>query len=126
MLLARPARTHKQVSAGSAIPRFESKGRSAAFGIRRYLFQELLNECEQSLMREQSRDAGISGEADPRWQAVEAPAIGLDLSLDLRGRAFRQRVWRALREIPAGERASYAEIAERIAAPRSARGLRSQ
>ncbi len=34
---------------------------------------------------------------------IEAPAIGLDLPLDVRGTAFQQRVWAALREIPAGQ-----------------------
>src|SRR6201998_3204066 len=42
---------------------------------------------------------------------VEAPRIGLDLPLDVRGTAFQQRVWRALQEIPVGETVSYAEIA---------------
>ena len=42
---------------------------------------------------------------------VEAPGIGLDLPLDVRGTAFQQRVWQALREIPAGRTASYGEIA---------------
>jgi AraC family transcriptional regulator of adaptative response/methylated-DNA-[protein]-cysteine methyltransferase len=54
---------------------------------------------------------------------VEAPAIGLDLPLDVRGTAFQQRVWQALREIPAGETASYAAIAERIGAPKSVRAV---
>src|SRR5262249_26344167 len=31
---------------------------------------------------------------------VEAPRIGLDLPLDVRGTAFQQRVWQALQEIP--------------------------
>ena len=35
---------------------------------------------------------------------VEAPALGLDLPLDVRGTAFQQRVWQALREIPVGHR----------------------
>ena len=42
---------------------------------------------------------------------VEAPGVGLDLPLDVRGTAFQQRVWQALREIPAGATVSYAEIA---------------
>ena len=42
---------------------------------------------------------------------VEAPALGLDLPLDVRGTAFQQRVWQALREIPPGSTASYTEIA---------------
>ena len=54
---------------------------------------------------------------------VEAPAIGLDLPLDVRGTAFQQRVWQALRKIPAGETASYAEIARRIGAPKSFRAV---
>jgi hypothetical protein len=32
---------------------------------------------------------------------VEAPPQGLKLPLDIRGTAFQQRVWQALREIPA-------------------------
>ncbi|OLS59485.1 bifunctional DNA-binding transcriptional regulator/O6-methylguanine-DNA methyltransferase Ada [Pseudomonas putida] len=54
---------------------------------------------------------------------VEAPAIGLDLPLDLQGTAFQERVWQALREIPAGSTASYAEIAERIGAPKAVRAV---
>ena len=54
---------------------------------------------------------------------VEAPRIGLDLPLDVRGTAFQQRVWQALREIPAGETASYAEVARRIGAPQSVRAV---
>jgi AraC family transcriptional regulator of adaptative response/methylated-DNA-[protein]-cysteine methyltransferase len=54
---------------------------------------------------------------------VEAPALGLDLPLDVRGTAFQQRVWRALREIPAGTTATYAEIARKIGAPKSMRAV---
>jgi len=54
---------------------------------------------------------------------VEAPALGLDLPLDLRGTAFQQRVWQALRAIPAGSTASYSEIARRVGAPKSVRAV---
>jgi AraC family transcriptional regulator of adaptative response/methylated-DNA-[protein]-cysteine methyltransferase len=54
---------------------------------------------------------------------VEAPEIGLTLPLDVRGTAFQQRVWQALREIPAGQTVSYAELAERVGAPRGARAV---
>lgn len=54
---------------------------------------------------------------------VEAPRVGLDLPLDVRGTAFQQRVWRALREIPAGATASYAEIAARVGSPGSVRAV---
>jgi AraC family transcriptional regulator of adaptative response/methylated-DNA-[protein]-cysteine methyltransferase len=51
---------------------------------------------------------------------VEAPALGLDLMLDLRGTAFQRRVWQALGEIPVGSTASYSDIARRIGAPETA------
>ncbi|SFP64932.1 AraC family transcriptional regulator, regulatory protein of adaptative response / methylated-DNA-[protein]-cysteine methyltransferase [Geopseudomonas sagittaria] len=54
---------------------------------------------------------------------VEAPQLGLDLPLDLRGTAFQQRVWQALRAIPPGSTLSYAELAERIGAPRAVRAV---
>ena len=54
---------------------------------------------------------------------VEAPALGLNLPLDVRGTVFQQRVWQALRDIPAGATASYAEIAERIGAPKAVRAV---
>ena len=54
---------------------------------------------------------------------IESPKIGLDLPLDIQGTVFQQRVWQALRLIPAGKTASYAEIAERIGSPKGARAV---
>lgn len=54
---------------------------------------------------------------------VEAPAIGLDLPLDIRGTAFQQRVWQALQAVPPGETVSYGEIARRIGAPAATRAV---
>jgi AraC family transcriptional regulator, regulatory protein of adaptative response / methylated-DNA-[protein]-cysteine methyltransferase len=54
---------------------------------------------------------------------IEAPRHGLDLPLDIGGTAFQQRVWQALREIPAGTTATYAEIARAVGEPRSARAV---
>jgi AraC family transcriptional regulator, regulatory protein of adaptative response / methylated-DNA-[protein]-cysteine methyltransferase len=54
---------------------------------------------------------------------VESPEAGLDLPLDVHGTEFQQRVWRALRKIPAGKTASYADIARRIDAPKSVRAV---
>jgi AraC family transcriptional regulator of adaptative response/methylated-DNA-[protein]-cysteine methyltransferase len=48
---------------------------------------------------------------------------GLDLPLDIRGTAFQQRVWQALRAIPAGETRSYAEVAEMIGSPAAVRAV---
>ncbi len=54
---------------------------------------------------------------------VEAPRIGLDLPLDVRGTAFQQRVWQALRQIPAGQTVGYAELAARLGMPQGARAI---
>jgi AraC family transcriptional regulator of adaptative response/methylated-DNA-[protein]-cysteine methyltransferase len=54
---------------------------------------------------------------------VEAPKRGLDLPLDIQGTAFQRRVWAALREIPPGSTASYAEIAARIGNPKAVRAV---
>ncbi len=54
---------------------------------------------------------------------VEAPGLGLNLPLDVRGTAFQQRVWQALQAIPAGQTASYAEVAQRIGSPAAVRAV---
>ena len=54
---------------------------------------------------------------------IEEPELGIDLPLDVRGTAFQQRVWQALRQIPSGETTSYAQIAQRIGSPTSARAV---
>ncbi|HWJ16433.1 MAG TPA: methylated-DNA--[protein]-cysteine S-methyltransferase, partial [Gemmatimonadaceae bacterium] len=43
--------------------------------------------------------------------------------LDMQGTEFQQRVWRALREIPAGTRRSYAEVAKAIGQPSASRAV---
>lgn len=54
---------------------------------------------------------------------VEQPSLGLQLPLDVQGTAFQERVWQALREVPAGGRVSYSDIAERIGAPKAVRAV---
>jgi AraC family transcriptional regulator of adaptative response/methylated-DNA-[protein]-cysteine methyltransferase len=54
---------------------------------------------------------------------VEAPGLGLDLPLDVRGTAFQRRVWQALQEIPVGQTVSYAEVARRIGSPKAVRAV---
>ncbi len=54
---------------------------------------------------------------------VEAPGIGLDLPLDVRGTAFQQRVWAALRDIPAGTTVTYSDIARTIGVPKAVRAV---
>src|SRR6267378_276516 len=93
----------------------------------------LLGDAPEALVRDLEdrfpRATLIGGdEGFEQWVAkvvgfVEAPALGLDLPLDVRGTAFQQRVWRALREIPAGSTASYSEVARRIGAPKAVRAV---
>lgn len=54
---------------------------------------------------------------------VEDPSRGLNLPLDVRGTAFQRKVWEALREIPVGATATYAQVAERIGSPRAVRAV---
>jgi AraC family transcriptional regulator of adaptative response/methylated-DNA-[protein]-cysteine methyltransferase len=54
---------------------------------------------------------------------IEKPGVGLDLPLDIRGTAFQQRVWKALKQIPVGSTASYAEIAKLIGLPKAVRAV---
>jgi AraC family transcriptional regulator, regulatory protein of adaptative response / methylated-DNA-[protein]-cysteine methyltransferase len=51
---------------------------------------------------------------------IDVPTQDFDLPLDPHGSPFQQRVWQALREIPAGTTATDTEIAERIGAPKEA------
>ena len=93
----------------------------------------LLGEDAESLVRDlQDRfpKANLIG-GDPAFDLfvskvvgfVEAPEMGLDLPLDIRGTAFQQRVWRALQQIPVGSTVTYTDIANRIGTPRSARAV---
>lgn len=65
-----------------------------------------------------------------QWMAqvvgfLDDPTRGLDLPLDIRGTAFQQRVWDALRRIPPGQTLSYTELAARIEAPSATRAVAS-
>lgn len=56
---------------------------------------------------------------------VENPACGLELPLDVRGTVFQHKVWQALRAIPPGATATYAQVAATIGAPKAARAVAS-
>ncbi len=73
---------------------------------------------------------------DAEYEALVARVVGLieapggrtraaapELPLDVRGTLFQQRVWRALRDIPAGGTATYAQVAASVGAPGSARAV---
>jgi AraC family transcriptional regulator of adaptative response/methylated-DNA-[protein]-cysteine methyltransferase len=56
---------------------------------------------------------------------IEEPAQGFLLPLDIRGTTFQQRVWQALRQIPAGETRNYTDIGRIIGAPKAVRAVAS-
>jgi AraC family transcriptional regulator of adaptative response/methylated-DNA-[protein]-cysteine methyltransferase len=57
--------------------------------------------------------------------AVDDPASGRDIPVDVRGTAFQERVWQELRRIPPGETRSYAEIAAAAGNPKAVRAAGS-
>jgi AraC family transcriptional regulator, regulatory protein of adaptative response / methylated-DNA-[protein]-cysteine methyltransferase len=55
--------------------------------------------------------------------AVETPANAARLPLDVLGTAFQERVWQALRAIPAGKTLTYAELAKTMGLPKATRAV---
>lgn len=56
---------------------------------------------------------------------VESPERDLDLPLDVRGTAFQEAIWQALKSIPAGETRSYAQLATLAGNPSAVRATGS-
>lgn len=85
------------------------------------------DEGEASLRRRaqlqpaQSGGAALADLAARVVALVESPDRNEDLPLDVRGTAFQEAVWQALRNIPAGETRSYAELAAVAGNPRAVR-----
>ena len=65
--------------------------------------------------------ASLADVIDKVIARIEQPRSDGELALDLRGSEFELRVWQALRDIPAGERVSYGDIAARLGLPGMAR-----
>jgi AraC family transcriptional regulator, regulatory protein of adaptative response / methylated-DNA-[protein]-cysteine methyltransferase len=87
--------------------------------------EELAHDLERRFPRGQLQggDAGFERLVARVVGLVERPAVDHDLPLDIRGTAFQQRVWQALRAIPAGTTATYADIARSIGSPRAVRAV---
>ncbi len=56
-------------------------------------------------------------------KVIESRASASTLPLDIRGTIFQEKVWQALRNVPVGTTATYAEIAERISQPKAFRAV---
>ncbi|MCX8977110.1 bifunctional DNA-binding transcriptional regulator/O6-methylguanine-DNA methyltransferase Ada [Citrobacter portucalensis] len=57
--------------------------------------------------------------------AINSRDAPLSLPLDIRGTAFQQQVWQALRTIPCGETVSYQQLASAIGKPKAVRAVAS-
>jgi AraC family transcriptional regulator of adaptative response/methylated-DNA-[protein]-cysteine methyltransferase len=68
-------------------------------------------------------DGAIKPWVERVLRAVDGGEEQPDLPLDIRGTAFRARVWDALCAIPRGETRTYGEIAAAIGDPRAARAV---
>jgi len=85
----------------------------------------LLGDLRQRFPRAEvvADDAALAGTVRSVLGFLDEPRRALDLPLDLRGTAFQQRVWRALRQIPPGETRTYGEVAAAIGDPRAVRAV---
>ena len=87
--------------------------------------EALLRELQDRFPRAdlQGGEAGFERLVAQVVALVEQPGIGHQLPLDVRGTAFQQRVWQALRQVPPGATVSYAQLAEAIGAPKAVRAV---
>jgi methylated-DNA-[protein]-cysteine S-methyltransferase len=86
-------------------------------------------EAERYLARRHSTLAKVRGPVPARVRAALKRYFDGDLAafdgiaVVARGTAFQERVWLALRQIPAGRTASYADVAQRIGQPTAVRAV---
>ena len=85
------------------------------------LIDGLKKDFPKADLREGGRD--FAGLVEKVVSFIKAPEQGLGIPLDIQGTAFQQRVWKALRQIPLGTVTSYAELAEQVGRPKSARAV---
>lgn len=81
-----------------------------------------------SLLEETFPEARLEAAADDAWlrallEIAATPGQWRSLPVDVRGTAFQARVWRALRDIPAGTTRTYAQLAQAIGEPRAVRAV---
>lgn len=71
--------------------------------------------------------ARLEEAAEPEWTRILVDAVELgtlaDIPVDIRGTAFQERVWRALRDIPRGETRTYSQIAQTVGNPSAVRAI---
>lgn len=68
-------------------------------------------------------DAALQAWVGDIVRELSSDVSALDLPLDVRATAFQQRVWQALRAIPAGSTRTYGELAAALGQPTAARAV---
>lgn len=87
----------------------------------------LIHDLEQIFphaQREEADDA-FSQQVAQVIALLDGHRATINLPLDIRGTAFQQQVWQALRDIPVGETRSYQQVAESIDKPKAVRAVAS-
>ncbi len=65
----------------------------------------------------------LRGQLARVMELIENPGRETNLPLDIQGTPFQQRVWNVLRQIPAGETLTYAQVAQRLGEPKAVRAV---
>lgn len=123
-----PTMTQESISVSSART---SLGLALVAQTSRGIAAILLGDDRAELQRElgdrfpdaQFVDAKPNGVVAKVVALIDTPAKRFDAPLDLRGTDFQRKVWKALRDIPAGSTATYATIANRIGQPTAYRAV---
>lgn len=68
-------------------------------------------------------DAEFAGWFAAALAALDQPHAACDAPLVLSGSAFQEQVWRALRDIPAGQTTSYGRLAAKLGKPQATRAV---
>lgn len=87
--------------------------------------ESLISELETEFPRSQLTpgDEAFESRVAQVISFIESPGAEFILPLDIRGTAFQQQVWQALRAIPPGTTMSYSELAARIGKPAAVRAV---
>ena len=89
------------------------------------LLADLRNRFPRATLEEADAGSQFSDWVARAVALIEAPLSRIDLPIEVAGTVFQQKVWAALREVPAGETTTYQEVARRIGSPRAARAVAS-
>ena len=114
---------HGETCLGTVVAAVGDQGLAAVFlgDNQARLHRELVRTFPQAKLIE---DAGALVETLGKVvAAMNSPGAEIDLPLDMRGSDVEMAVWRALRQIPAGETRSYGQIAKTLPLPATAQDV---